>query len=64
MRQTTYDLITLGGNYNYRHHDFFVTLTHCFENCQAGYMPKQLGGNKFKSNKCYNALSIAWGYLY
>lgn len=64
MRQTIYNLVTLGVNYNYHQHDFFLTLSHGFENHQAGYMPKQLGGGRFTSNKSYNTFSIAWGYLY
>lgn len=64
MRQITYNLVTLGVNYNYHHHDFFLTLSHGFTNRQSGYMPKEIGGGKFKSKKCYDALSIAWGYLY
>lgn len=63
-RQIIYDLVTLGANYNYHRHDFFLTLSHGFENHQSGYMPQQIGGGKFTSNKSYNALSIAWGYLY
>ena len=64
MRQTIYDLVTFGANYNYHHHDFFLTLSHGFKNHQSGYMPEQLGGGKFSSEKSYNALSLAWGYLY
>lgn len=64
IRQTIYDLITIGANFNYRHNDFFLTLTHGFENHQSGYMPSKIGGGKFSSNKKYNSLSIAWGYLY
>lgn len=64
VRQTIYNLVTLGANYNYHHHDFFLTLSHGFENHQSGYMPEQLGGGKFTSQKSYNSLSIAWGYLY
>lgn len=64
MRQTIYDLITIGGNYNYHHHDFFLTITHGFPNRQSGLMPKTLGGGKFNSKKCYQSLSLAWGYLY
>lgn len=63
-RQVTYDLVTLGANYNYHHHDFFLTLSHGFENRQSGLMPEQLGGGKFISKKNFNSLSLAWGYLY
>ncbi len=63
-RQTIYDLVTFGANYNYHHHDFFLTLSHGFDNHQSGYMPKQIGGGKFTSKKSFNSLSIAWGYLY
>lgn len=61
-QQTIYDLITLGANFNYHHHDFFLTLSHGIENHQSGYMPKEIGGGKFRSKKCYDSLSIAWGY--
>ncbi|MEI8126129.1 MAG: hypothetical protein WCG42_10275 [Parachlamydiaceae bacterium] len=64
VRQTTYNLATFGANFNYHQNDFFLTLSHGFENHQSGYMPKQLGGGKFTSQKDYNSLSLAWGYLY
>jgi len=64
MRQTIYDLVTLGANFNYHHHDFFITLSHGFENRQSGRMPPELAGGKFRSTKNYDSLSIAWGYLY
>lgn len=64
IRQTIYNLVTFGANYNYHHNDFFLTLSHGLENHQSGYMPGQLGGGKFTSKKSYNSLSIAWGYLY
>lgn len=64
IRQTTYDLVTFGVNFNYHHHDFFLTLSHGFDNRQSGYMPQELGGGKFNSKKCYDSLSIAWGYLF
>lgn len=64
IRQTIYDLVTLGVNFNYRHNDFFFTLSHGFQNRQSGKMPKEIGGGKFSSKKCYDSLSIAWGYLY
>lgn len=64
IRQTIYDLATIGVNYNYNKHDIFLTLSHGFENHQSGLMPEQLGGGKFSSKKNYNSLSIAWGYLY
>lgn len=64
IRQTIYNLVTFGANFNYQHHDFFLTLSHGFKNHQSGYMPKQIGNGKFSSEKNYNSLSIAWGYLY
>lgn len=63
-RQIFYDLITFGVNYNYHSNDFFLTISHGFDNHQSGYMPEQIGGGKFSSTKKYNALSLAWGYLY
>lgn len=64
MRQIIYDLVTFGVNYNYQRHDFFLTLSHGFENRQSGYMPELIGGGKFSSKKNHNSLSVAWGYLY
>lgn len=64
MRQIIYNLVTLGINYNYHPHDFFLTLSHGFENRQSGYMPEQIGGGKFISKKNFDSLSLAWGYLY
>lgn len=64
IRQTIYNLITFGANYNFHPHDFFLTLSHGFTNHQSGYMPEQIGGGKFTSKKSFNSLSIAWGYLY
>jgi long-subunit fatty acid transport protein len=64
MRQTIYNLVTFGVNFNYHHHDFFLTISHGFENRQSGYLPEQLGGGKFSSKRNFNSLSIAWGYLY
>lgn len=64
MRQVIYDLLTLGVNYNYHRHDFFLILSHGFENHQSGYMPAQIGGGKFTSTKKYDTVSLAWGYLY
>lgn len=64
MRQTIYDIVTFGANFNYHQHDFFLSFSHGFENHQAGYMPEQIGGGKFTSQKKYNSFSIAWGYLY
>ncbi len=64
MLQTIYDIVTFGANFKYHHHDFYLILSHGFENRQSGWMPKELGGGKFSSKKCYDSLSIAWGYLY
>lgn len=64
IRQTIYNLVTFGANYNYHHHDFFLTLSHGFKNHQSGLMPEKIGGGKFTSNRCFNSFSFAWGYLY
>lgn len=64
MRQVIYNLATLGVNFKYQKHEFFITLSHGFQNRQAGTMPQQIGGGKFVSKKNFNSLSIAWGYLY
>lgn len=64
MRQVTYNLMTFGVNYNYKQNDFFLTMSHGFTNRQSGYMPEQIGGGKFRSKKCFDSLSLAWGYLY
>lgn len=64
IRQTIYDLATLGANFNFDPHDFYITFSHGFKNRQSGYMPDQIGGGKFSSSKSTNALSLAYGYLY
>lgn len=63
-RQLTYNLLSLGANFNYHHNDFFLTFSHGFENQQSGYMPKSAGGGKFLSARSFDSLSLAWGYLY
>lgn len=63
-RQVVYDLITFGVNFNYCKNDFFLTLSHGFENFQVGTLPREFDGGRFTSTKNYNALSLAWGYLY
>lgn len=64
IRQTIYDILSFGVNFNYHRNDFFITVAHGFENHQSGYMPERIGGGKFISKKDYNSVSIAWGYLY
>lgn len=64
VRQTTYDLLTFGVDVIYHKHDFFLAVSHGFDNHQSGRMPKEIGGGKFSSKKCYDSLSISWGYLY
>lgn len=64
LRQTIFNLATLGVNYNYHNHDFFFTLSHGFKNHQSGKMPDPLGGGRFASTKAFNSMSLAWGYLY
>lgn len=51
IRQTIYNLVSVGANYKYCGNDFFLTASHGFENHQSGLMPKQLGGGKFSSKK-------------
>lgn len=64
-RQTIYNLLSLGANFNYHSHDFFLTFTHGFMNRQSGDMPPEVGGGgKFISKRSINSISIAWGYLF
>lgn len=63
-RQTIYDIVSVGGNFKYHHHEFFFTFSRGFENRESGYLPPQLLGGKFTSKKSNDSLSIAWGYLY
>lgn len=63
-RQINFNICSLGMNYNYHHNDFFVTFSHGFKNRQTGYIPERVGGGKFVSQKTFNAISLAWGYLY
>lgn len=63
-RQVTYDIFSFGVNFNYHHHDFFLTFSQGLENRQSGLLPPQIGGGKFSSKKNYSSVSLAWGYLY
>jgi long-chain fatty acid transport protein len=63
-RQTIYNILSFGANFNYNHHDIFLSFSHGFENRESGYMPIEIGGGKFCGKKRYDSLSIAWGYLY
>lgn len=62
--QTIYNILAFGANFNYHHHDFFLTFSHGFENRESGYLPIELAGGKFIGKKRYDSLSLAWGYLY
>lgn len=64
VRQTVYDLLTLGVNFKYCSNDFFLTYSHGFQNRESGTVPEVLGGGKFVSKRSTDSLSIAWGYLY
>lgn len=64
VRQTIYNLVSLGADFKYHRHEFFISFSHGFENRQSGYMPLVIGGGKFISRKNYDAVSLAWGYLY
>lgn len=62
--QTIYDILSLGANFNYQRHDFFLTFSYGFKNRVSGYMPIEVGGGEFIAKKRNTSLSIAWGYLY
>lgn len=62
--QTLYDIVTFGIDFKYRRHDFFLALSHGFENRESGIMPLLIGGGKFISKKSYDSLSLSWGYLF
>lgn len=64
LRQTTFDLFTLGFNYHEKPNDFYLTFTYGLPNHQSGYMPDQIGGGKFTSSKTMASMSVAYGYLY
>jgi len=62
--QTIYDILSLGINYNYYRHEFFLSFSSGFKNRVSGYLPKEVGGGKLVAKKCTSSLSVAWGYLY
>ena len=62
--QTIYDLVTFGANYNYKKHDFFLTLTRGFKNKVKGSLPSEVGGGKFGTEKEIYTAFLSWGYLY
>lgn len=62
--QTIFDIFTVGANFKYQDHDFFLTFSHGFENRVSGRLPQALQGGKMIAKKSNNALSVAWGYLY
>lgn len=62
--QAIFNILSFGVNFNYKKNDFFLTFSHGFKNRESGFLPKQVGGGKIVTNKHYDALSIAWGYLY
>lgn len=62
--QTIYNVLSLGMHFKYEHHECFVVYSHGFKNHVSGYMPLELGGGKFKSEKENDSLSLSWGYKY
>lgn len=62
--QTTYDIISLGANFNYQKHDLFLSASYGFNNRVSGLMPIEVGGGSFTAEKRITSLSISWGYLY
>lgn len=62
--QTIYDLLSLGINYKYQKHDLFFVLSNGFQNRISGYMPIEVGGGKFSSEKKTISLALSWGYRY
>lgn len=63
-RQTTYNILSFGGNFNYKSNDLFISYSHGFENRESGEMPPVIGGGRFIGKRGFDSLSIAWGYLY
>jgi long-chain fatty acid transport protein len=63
-RQVIYDILSIGANIRYQKHDVFLTGSYSFKNRVSGYMPKEVGGGKFSSEKQNVSLSVSWGYLY
>lgn len=62
--QTIYDIVSLGTNFKYEKHDFFLVCSYGFRNRVSGLMPKDLGRGQFVGEKQNIALSISWGYKY
>jgi long-chain fatty acid transport protein len=64
VRQTIFDLVSIGANIRYQKHDIFLTSSYGFKNKVSGYLPEVVGGGKFSSEKQTFSLSVSWGYLY
>lgn len=62
--QTIYDTLSLGADFNYKKHNLFLGITYGFKNSVSGYMPIEIGGGRFSSQKQNASLSISWGYRY
>lgn len=61
--QTIYDTLSLGANFNYRNHNLFFGFSYGFKNKVSGFMPKEVGGGRFATEKQNTSLSISWGYI-
>lgn len=62
--QTIYNILSIGTNISYCNHDVFLTFSYGFKNCEKGFMPTEIGGGKFTSEKQTVSLSASWGYRY
>ncbi len=62
--QTIYDTLSLGGNFIYKKHELFLVFSHGFRNKVSGFLPIELGGERFSGEKQNTSFSISWGYKY
>lgn len=63
-RQTIYDVLSLGANFQHEKHDLFLVFSHGFKNRVSGFIPLEIGGGRFVGEKQNTSLSISWGYMY
>ncbi len=62
--QTLYDLLTVGANFKYKKHDFYLIFTRGFKNTVQGHIPPAIGGGMLSTEKSNGSAFFSWGYLY
>lgn len=64
MFQTVYNVLSVGANYKFNQHEFYMGYSYAFKNKVSGKMPTLLGGGRFTADKYNTLLSISYGYRY